>query len=82
MNRRSFLSGLLFAPAIIRTPGPLMPVKRLWQPKRFPPVEIAPGIWITPHWEWNGSEPFDSDAAYAQLVAASRSSEKQEWRLG
>lgn len=27
MNRRGFLAGLLFAPAIIRTPGLLMPVK-------------------------------------------------------
>lgn len=29
MNRRGFLAGLLFAPAIIRTPGLLMPVKPL-----------------------------------------------------
>lgn len=29
MHRRSLLAGLLFAPAIIRTPGLLMPIKRL-----------------------------------------------------
>lgn len=32
MNRRAFLSGLLFAPAIIRTPGLLMPVRPLLKP--------------------------------------------------
>lgn len=31
MNRRGFLSGLLFAPAIIRTPGLLMAVRPLRQ---------------------------------------------------
>ena len=39
MKRRGFLAGLLFAPAIIRTPGLLMPVR---------PLDLSPGpsIWL------------------------------------
>jgi hypothetical protein len=36
--RRGFLGGLLFAPAIIRTPGLLMPVKSMPRPVRYLPL--------------------------------------------
>lgn len=41
MNRRSFLSTLLFAPAIIRTPGLLMPVR--------PSPIVSPTSLISPY---------------------------------
>ena len=63
MKRRGFLAGLLFAPAIIRTPGLLMPVR---------PVDLSPGpsIWLV-SWSsmpsiieiappWHGHSAYDS----------------------
>lgn len=56
MNRRGFLGGLLTAlaaPAIIRTPGLLMPVR---PPLRFISIDAAGldvlygGFWIHPEW--------------------------------
>lgn len=41
MNRRRFLLGALSAPAVITTPGLLMPVKALVQPVRaIPSMEL------------------------------------------
>ena len=47
MNRRGFLSGLLFTPAIIRTPGLLMAIK--------PPLTCAQSLWLV----GRSSMPFD-----------------------
>ena len=40
MNRRGFLAGLLAAPAIIRTPGLLMPVSRKFGATTYLPSRI------------------------------------------
>lgn len=46
-----------------------MPVK-MWQPRQLPSVEIAPGLWATPHWERNGEATlFDAEAALSTLTA-------------
>jgi len=42
MNRRNFLMGLIAAPAIIRTPGLLMPIKRIIEPARPMLVSLFP----------------------------------------
>lgn len=36
LNRRSLIRGLFVAPAIIRTPGLLMPIKPLVEPLNYP----------------------------------------------
>lgn len=46
MNRRRFLLGALSAPAVITTPGLLMPVKAL----------VQPVLVLTPDWDWWGSD--------------------------
>ena len=43
IHRRRFLVGLLAAPAIIRTPGLLMPVK---PPAPTEPLNLAPQAWL------------------------------------
>jgi hypothetical protein len=48
MQRRKLISGLLFAPAIIRTPGLLMPIRPLlWKnPCGLPETELAMALQI------------------------------------
>lgn len=36
MNRRGFLTAAVAAPAVILTPGLLMPVRKLWTPANIP----------------------------------------------
>lgn len=54
LNRRSLIQGLFVAPAIIRTPGLLMPIKpfRTWKDDRwlFPEVEIEFEGLPAPQW--------------------------------
>lgn len=45
MNRRSFIGGLLFAPAIIRIPGILMPIRMAKPLERCATMEIDVFNW-------------------------------------
>jgi hypothetical protein len=79
MNRRNFLRSLLFAPAIIRTPGLLMPI-RVLRPSQLEldyqallvawRRQPAPFCFMTPHWEWNGPTPPDFRAMADNLNLA------------
>lgn len=58
MKRRGFLAGLLFAPAIIRTPGLLMPIKAS--------VIGGPSLWLV---SWSSDEVYGHSPAHQVLPA-------------